>query len=428
MTRHLFASTHSLTGRLAWFFGLFSVVIGVVCFILIAGSLYWSEDRVGERRIIIDRDDAISYFNVFPQALSVKLDSLTSAYSSVDAVPEEYRHLLQGKDSFLGEVGSDPDSHMIYMDRFYSQGKKRQIIVISLVDQVEISQREFVFVVGIALTLVSIMLVVFGLLLNRLSTRLIEPVNQLSTQLQAREGDTSQQFEVSESAASEFQILSQQLNHYRRQVNTLIKREQAFARYASHELRTPLTVMKGSSSLLARGDHNKFEQRQIERIKEATNTMSSMVDALLSLVRYERNQEDTPLRIISEQEIGYVLQQHQAQADQKQIAFSTDYQGSPETKASSAVIHILLSNLIRNAIAASSEGEIQVVINSHKLQVIDQGRGLNESNATKESATEGHGLGLLIIHDLCERYQWQFELTNAANKGCIATIHFHLDN
>ncbi|MGR5541627.1 sensor histidine kinase, partial [Vibrio campbellii] len=135
-------STHSLTGRLAWFFGLFSVVIGVVCFILIAGSLYWSEDRVGERRIIIDRDDAISYFNVFPQALSVKLDSLTSAYSSVDAVPEEYRHLLQGKDSFLGEVGSDPDSHMIYMDRFYSQGKKRQIIVISLVDQVEISQRE----------------------------------------------------------------------------------------------------------------------------------------------------------------------------------------------------------------------------------------------------------------------------------------------
>jgi signal transduction histidine kinase len=60
--------------------------------------------------------------------------------------------------------------------------------------------------------------------------------------------------------------------------------------------------------------------------------------------------------------------------------------------------------------------------------VIDQGRGLNESNATKESATEGHGLGLLIIHDLCERYQWQFELTNAANKGCIATIHFHLDN
>ncbi|WP_394241281.1 sensor histidine kinase [Vibrio astriarenae] len=424
MTRHFFANTHSLTGRLAWFFALFSIVIGVLCYVLIAASLYYAEDRVSERRINIDRDDAIAYFNLFPKAKSVQLDSLTSAYSSIESVPAEFHQLLMGKDTFLDETGSDPESHMIYMDNFYTEGEQRKVIVISLVDRVEMTQKEFIFVVCIALALVSILLVVFGILLNRLSTRLIEPVSQLSNQLHRHEGDTSKQFRVSNNAASEFQLLSKQLNEYRTQVNTLLKREQAFARYASHELRTPLTVMKGSSSLLSRSEHSAFEQRQIDRIKEATENMSGMVDALLSLVRYERNQDDTPLRVIEKQEIEYILRQNQAQADQKQIEFKTLYEGSPETKASSAVINILLSNMIRNAIAASQEGEVVISIDSSKLEVIDQGRGLDGDSGSKEEATEGHGLGLLIIHDLCERYQWRFTLQNAQQQGCIATIYF----
>lgn len=48
-------STQSMTGRLALFFSFVSVVIGIFCFLLITGSLLWSEDRVGERRIMVDK-------------------------------------------------------------------------------------------------------------------------------------------------------------------------------------------------------------------------------------------------------------------------------------------------------------------------------------------------------------------------------------
>ncbi|MCV5942188.1 hypothetical protein OFN64_36495, partial [Escherichia coli] len=84
----------------------------------------------------------------------------------------------------------------------------------------------------------------------------------------------SQKFIVPEGSAKEFQTLASQLNEYRSQINQVIKREQAFARYASHELRTPLTVMKGSSSLLARSPSTPFQERQIGRIQDATQQMS----------------------------------------------------------------------------------------------------------------------------------------------------------
>ncbi|MDR9831272.1 HAMP domain-containing sensor histidine kinase [Vibrio sp. FNV 38] len=435
MSYRYFYNTKRMTHRLAWFFAIFSVVIGVLCFLMVTASLYWSEDRVNERRIIIDRDDAIAYFRLFPNAKSVKLDSLTHAYRDIETVPGRFVHYLQDKESYLGEVNDDPNSQMLYLGQFESGGETHPIIILSLVDAVEMSQREFAIVAGAALLLMTIMLVFFGVLLNRLSTRLIAPFNQLSRQLRNHEGDTSQQFEVADGAATEFQELAKRLNQYRAQVNALFKREQAFARYASHELRTPLTVMKGSTGLLARGQHNQFEQRQIDRISEATNQMSNMVDALLSLVRYERGQENTPLRVLSESEVSSILAQHRALADQKGIELTFDYTGSPYIKASSAIIQILLSNLLRNAIAASDQCHIKVDLDVTKLKVIDRGSGLSKDNpqkmqerSTGDSQTqEGHGLGLLIVHDLCQRYGWHFSLQNSQQGGCIATIDFTPD-
>ncbi len=57
-------STQSMTGRLALFFSLVSVVIGIFCFLLITGALLWSEDRVGERRIMIDKKKPSSTFSL----------------------------------------------------------------------------------------------------------------------------------------------------------------------------------------------------------------------------------------------------------------------------------------------------------------------------------------------------------------------------
>ncbi|HHF0483839.1 HAMP domain-containing sensor histidine kinase [Vibrio diabolicus] len=417
MIRRLFNNTQSLTGRLELFFLLVSVVIGLLCFALVSGALLWSEDRVGERRIMIDKKEAIEHFRNHPDSGIIKLDLLTTAYNDINLVPELYQPFIQDKKYFLAEVADEPDTRMIYMSTYTQDGEEHPIILISLIDEIEITSNEFMFVLVMVLAVVIGLLLIFGSLLSRLSLRLIEPVSALKTQLDRHQGDTTQKFVVPKGSANEFQTLANQLNEYRHQINQVIKREQAFARYASHELRTPLTVMKGSSSLLARSPSTSFQERQIGRIQDATLQMSTMVDALLGLVRYERNTDDSPVRTISEQELHNIVALSQAQADEKSLEFNVQILGHPQTKATTAVLNITLSNLIRNGIAATSAGTIHITMTDTTLSVRDEGEGFSSV-----PDAEGHGLGLMIVDDLCRRYGWQFTIDTHPNDGCVATI------
>jgi signal transduction histidine kinase len=418
MIRRLLDNTQSMTGRLELFFLLVSVVIGLLCFALVSGSLLWSEDRVGERRIMIDKKEAIEHFTSSPDEGIVKLDLLTTAYNNLDLIPTFYRPYLQDKHYFLGEVGEEPNTRMIYMSTYSQNGVEYPIILISLIDEIEITWSEFFYVIGLVLAVVLALIFVFGSLLYRLSQRLIEPINTLKTQLDEHQGDTTKKFIVPQGSAKEFERLAAQLNEYRHEINQVIKREQAFARYASHELRTPLTVMKGSSSLLARNSSTPFQERQISRIQDATQQMSTMVDALLGLVRYERNADDSPVRSISAQELNHIVSLSQAQADEKSLEFDVKVSGNPLTKATTAVLNIVLSNLIRNSIAATSKGKIHIEMTDACLSVRDEGEGFSSV-----PASDGHGLGLMIVDDLCRRYGWRFTIDTLPSGGCEASIN-----
>ncbi|ELV8769703.1 sensor histidine kinase [Vibrio harveyi] len=416
-------STQSMTGRLALFFSFVSVVIGIFCFALITGALLWSEDRVGERRIMIDKKEAIEHFQSHPNAGVIQLDLLTTAYNDIALVPAPFQKYLIGKKHFLDEVGDEPSSRMIYMSTYTNKGVEHPVILVSLIDEIEITTEEFIMVVAMVLSIVAILVFLFGSLLLRLSQRLIEPVNALKTQLDQHQGDPTQTFSVPESSAKEFQTLADELNEYRRKINQVIKREQAFARYASHELRTPLTVMKGSSSLLARSASTDFQTRQVHRIQDATQQMSTMVDALLGLVRYERNTDDSPVRSISEEELTQIIAQSQAQADEKALSFDVQIDGNPKTRATNAVLTIILGNLIRNGIAATPYGAIHIGMNEDTIWVRDEGEGFSSI-----PHSEGHGLGLMIVDDLCHRYGWQFDIGTHPDGGCEAVINLALEH
>jgi len=52
--------------------------------------------------------------------------------------------------------------------------------------------------------------------------------------------------------------------------------------------------------------------------------------------------------------------------------------------------------------------------------VIDTGVGLGE----KARGYEGFGIGLLLVHDICNKYNWRFSLQNNEDAGCCASILF----
>lgn len=413
-----FANTRTLTGQLALFFTGVALVMGLASYIIFYTALHWSEDKVGERRIEIDKNEAITRFMNGEQG-KITIDVLTTAYNDISLVPAEYHKYFEGRDSFVGEVGSDPDSRMVFFSYYYKDGSRKPVILLSDINQIEFGKNETLFSGLIVVTSVAGLLLIFGGLLLRLSQRLIEPINNLTQQLTEHSGNAAHVFEIPSGGASEFKILADELNQYRHEIHSLIKREQAFARYASHELRTPLTIVKGASKLLERNASDDFQKRQIVRINEATAQMSTMVDALLGLVRYERSEEEAVVRDVSKSEFETIIELNSAQAKDKDIDIALVFHQMPQLKAAPAVLNMVVGNLLRNAIAATHQGEITLEVSADSLCVRDNGPGLNQ---TKNQ--DGHGLGLLIVEDLCRRYHWHFSIKNRPTTGCEALISF----
>ncbi|MFA0547435.1 sensor histidine kinase [Vibrio splendidus] len=422
MISNVLTSTKTLTGRLAVFFGLMAVIVSAFVYVVFITALYLSEDRVGERRILIDRNYAVGLFQS-GESGELRIDDLTIAYNDLSYLPKKYLKYIEGKENFIGEVGEDPESRMVYVGEYTHEGRTHPIVLLSEIDRVELSVFELVYATTFVLALLSILIFSFGALLYRLSKRLIEPFNSLSEQLESNKLNLNEEFGVNDDAAVEFRQLTDQLNQYRREINSLVKREQAFARYSSHELRTPLTVARGANKLLLRSETTEFQSRQVERIDEAIIQMSEMVDALLGLVRYERNSDDAPLRLFSQQELEAIVSKNSLQADEKQVEISLHIQSEPTIQATSAIMNMLVGNLLRNAIAATNSGTVTVTLSEQSIVIEDQGEGLQE-----QYNPNGHGLGLLIVDDLCQRFHWGFELVNRNSGGCIARIAFQTDS
>ncbi|WP_210441780.1 sensor histidine kinase [Vibrio crassostreae] len=422
MILNVLTSTKTLTGRLAVFFGLMAVIVSAFVYVVFVAALYLSEDRVGERRILIDRNYAVGLFQA-GESGELRIDDLTIAYNDISFLPPEYLKYIEGKESFVGEVGEEPDSRMVYVGEYSDEGETHPIILLSEIDRVEFDIYELVYATTFVLTLLSILIFSFGALLYRLSKRLIEPFNSLSEQLESNKLNLNEEFGVSDDAAVEFRQLTDQLNQYRREINSLLKREQAFARYSSHELRTPLTVARGANKLLLRSETTEFQSRQVERIDDAIVQMSEMVDALLGLVRYERNSDDAPLRLFSQQELETIVSKNSLQASEKEVEITLQVQSEPTIQATSAIMNMLVGNLLRNAIAATNSGTVTITLSQDNLVIEDQGEGLQE-----QYNPNGHGLGLLIVDDLCQRFHWDFELFNRSCGGCTAKIAFQTDS
>ena len=81
---------------------------------------------------------------------------------------------------------------------------------------------------------------------------------------------------------------------------------------------------------------------------------------------------------------------------------------------------VVLQNLLKNAIACSENGRVTLLVNEYQIEVIDDGLGLD----TKPRGYEGFGIGLVLVRDICRKYNWQFSLENNLGKGCTAKVAF----
>ncbi len=222
------------------------------------------------------------------------------------------------------------------------------------------------------------------------------------------------------------------------------KMQKGFIADASHELRTPITAINGMSEILLRDENIEEETKRefLEIIHAEGNRLEDIVKDLMQMSRLERNSLTLRLEEVNLSEIvNEVMKSLEVEAKRSNLTL-VNKAFSKTIEADRAMIYRLFSNLIKNAIAYSDQGEIKVTTEATNEELIiyvsDQGIGIPESDIssiferfyrvdkarTRDSG--GTGLGLSICKKIVELHNGKIEVSSVVDKGTTFKITLYI--
>ncbi|HVS95491.1 MAG TPA: HAMP domain-containing sensor histidine kinase [Puia sp.] len=204
--------------------------------------------------------------------------------------------------------------------------------------------------------------------------------------------------------------------------------QKQFTENASHELQTPLAIIRSKVELLMDApDLTADIATLLADINEANERLSQMNKNLLLLTKIDNDQfpEKTPVAMT-----GLL---------QRLIAYNEEYYGGNMLKidtcvetdlrlqANSALMEILVNNLLRNAILHNVPGGfIHIRLTDEALQIENSGPRLEGDverlfgrfeKGRKESQTTG--LGLALVKQICQLYGFGVRYIHSEGKHCV---------
>ncbi len=262
----------------------------------------------------------------------------------------------------------------------------------------------------LTIILLSILVVTNKLVLNKLW----QPFYNILFQVQKFNVADSTQITTYQSNVEEFEQLSIAVSTMSSRVIVDYQGLKAFTENASHEMMTPIAVITSKLDTLIQDERLQSNQlSQITDIYSATNKLSRLNQSLLLLVKIENGliQEDELLNLKSL--LLEKIQQFQEMVQNKNIDLKFEI-NDLEIKASKYLVDILINNLFSNAIKHHAvPGKIRINLAGRKLLFQNSG----DKNPLREEliferfykgrSSDGIGLGLAVIKNICSKYKYK---------------------
>ncbi len=283
-------------------------------------------------------------------------------------------------------------------------------------------------VLPVALLAPLLMLAVWWLI-----SRSLAPVERMRRQVAGRAADDLSPLPDA-GLPEEVLPLVQELNLLFGRVRVAFAAQQNFVADAAHELRSPLTALKLQAQALRRaGGDAPAQESAVARLNEGIERAIQLVGQLLVLAREEGERESAAqwqridLEDVARQAVADVLPQ--AQARNVDVGLVT--QGQVWVRGQPEPLHILLRNLLDNAVKYSPEGgQVDLALGEHggapTLTVEDSGPGIPEAERERvfdrfyraaDSHVAGSGLGLAIVRAVARRHGAQVKLDRSERLG-----------
>ena len=206
-----------------------------------------------------------------------------------------------------------------------------------------------------------------------------------------------------------------------------------FSENASHEIQTPLSIIKTKAELLMQDETLREEQiNGISTIYAAANRLSRLNHDLAFLTKIDNNQFNELKTINLKEFLNNKLEEFEDLIDHRNIVITKNFIAEPRLKMNDALIHVLITNLLNNAIKHNVEnGVINLKIKKNELVIENSGNVLQEGESAKDlfqrfrkasPSKESSGLGLALIKKICDLYGYKIVYSVNKNKHKIVVV------
>ena len=212
---------------------------------------------------------------------------------------------------------------------------------------------------------------------------------------------------------------------------------------ASHELKTPvtsiLTLSEALDVVVARGEASERAQDLVRRLGEEAERLSTLVHDLLDLRRLEERGpvEVVPVDLVAA--VHEVIAELGEAADENDITVNVDAPTGAVVAAEIDDIHLILRNLLSNAIQYNQPGGdvtvgIRQLDSRVEVRVTDSGIGISQQDipriferfyrvdAARSRAAGGTGLGLSLVRHAAERHGGTVQVESLLGEGSTFTV------
>ena len=273
-----------------------------------------------------------------------------------------------------------------------------------------------------------VLLMVTGLLVLFISSRLSRPIRELIAQTQkVTRGEQQTVSVLHQPGTYELAQLSgsfAEMSETLKERSTYIDR---FASHVSHEFKTPLTSMQGALELLQEhGEDMPQEQRQrfIDNLYDDTERLKRLVNRLLEQARADS------LQATNEHTNVFPIVKLLASAYEKR-GLKIDYEMSDlYLNIAPIAFETVLTNLFENSLQHGADHidmTVDVVSSECLITLQDNGSGISEANQenvftpffTTQREEGGTGLGLGIVQALLQTWKGSIRLIPNENGACF---------
>ena len=240
------------------------------------------------------------------------------------------------------------------------------------------------------------------------------------------------------SHTADFEELDTVLNQMMNRIGEVFKSEKQFIANVSHELLTPISLLKNRFENLLQNES--LNDHAVDKIAASLRTLDMLrkiINNLLLISKIENNQFASDENVAVIEVISSLVMDLEDRFEEKNISVSNHANLEFEFKANQTLIHILLYNLMVNAIKYNRNGGNITFSDGFEgkqyfFEISDSGIGMNENQLQHifkrftriNTEQDGQGLGLAIVHTIANFHNIAISVRSVRDSGTTFRLLF----